>query len=129
MNLHQWHCTNVLNFDAATVLAGCHGTDAYISGVTGVLADSLGTAGLRTLRLQLSGVRSLALALPSLTALDLNRAGELRCLELRCPALLVAYAQGCKYAPIHLAGLIISISRTGYWNGTAMNKHERVAYK
>ncbi|KAK9836189.1 hypothetical protein WJX81_007802 [Elliptochloris bilobata] len=53
-------------------------------------------AGLRTLRLGLSGVRSLALALPSLTALDLNRAGELRCLELRCPALLVAYAQGCK---------------------------------
>ncbi len=57
--------------------------------------------GLRTLRLGLSGIRSLALALPSLTALDLNRAGELRCLELRCPALLVALVQGCRWvAPV-----------------------------
>lgn len=63
------------------------------------LCADLGSAcpELRTLRLGLSGIRSLALALPSLTALDLNRAGELRCLELRCPALLVALVQGCRW--------------------------------
>lgn len=54
--------------------------------------------GLQTLRLGLSGVRSLALALPSLTSLDVNNTAELRCLELRCPALLTAYVQACKCA-------------------------------
>ena len=53
-------------------------------------------AGLRTLRLGLSGVRSLALALPMLTALDVNNAAELRCLELRCPLLLTVHMQACK---------------------------------
>ena len=53
-------------------------------------------AGLRTLRLGLSGVRSLALALPLLTALDVNNAAELRCLELRCPLLLTVHMQACK---------------------------------
>ncbi|CAL8472159.1 g11701 [Coccomyxa elongata] len=56
-------------------------------------------SGLQTLRLGLSGVRSLALALPSLTSLDVNNTAELRCLELRCPALLTAYVQACKVLP------------------------------
>lgn len=57
-------------------------------------------AGLQTLRLGLSGVRSLALALPALTSLDINNTAELRCLELRCPMLLTAYAQACKCVPL-----------------------------
>ena len=56
-------------------------------------------AGLKALRLGLSGVRSLALDLPQLAALDLNGAGELRCLELRCPLLLTAFFQACRCAP------------------------------
>ena len=54
--------------------------------------------GLKTLRLGLSGVRSLALALPQLRVLDLNGAGNLRCLELHCPLLLTAFFKACRYA-------------------------------
>ena len=53
-------------------------------------------AGLRVMRLGLSGVRSLALALPQLASLDVNNVAELRCLELRTPALLTAFVQACK---------------------------------
>ncbi len=55
-------------------------------------------AGLRALRLGLSGVRSLALALPELASLDVSTAHELRCLELRTPALLTAHVQSCRHA-------------------------------
>ena len=66
--------------------------------------------GLQTLRLGLSGVRSLALALPALTSLDVNNTAELRCLELRCPALLTAYVQACKYAPPTLFATALALS-------------------
>ena len=56
-------------------------------------------AGLRVLRLGGSGVRSLALALPALTMLSLSNAGELRSLELRCPALLSAHVDACQCGP------------------------------
>jgi hypothetical protein len=65
-------------------------------------------AGLQALRLGLSGVRSLALALPALTSLDVNNTAELRCLELRCPALLTAYVQACKCASFSLAPALSS---------------------
>ena len=45
-------------------------------------------------------MRSRALALPALTALDINNAAELRCLELRCPLLLTVHMQACKCAPL-----------------------------